>query len=1057
MLETTKGGLPITPKRGEITRLLEERGLVIIEAETGAGKSTQVPQWLLQMGLRILHTQPRIVAAREVAERVAYEVGCEFGSLVGYRTAKESCDSSETRCLFVTDGLALVRELMGQNQYDCIILDEVHEWNENMEVLVAWVKKIRAEGSPIKVVVMSATMDSQKLSEYFDGAPRVKVEGRLFPVKERNSQYPVAWGDNWGCWPSVAPEMKQEIELKALEGKNVLAFYPGKGEISEAHDVLSKTLAGKAEVIPLHSEVGSRERKKAFLPPPDGLVKVVLATNIAQTSVTIPDIHAVVDSGLEKRVEVDRGVEALRLRLISKADCTQRKGRAGRVQAGEYVLVTVSQERLDHPVAEIQRRLLDQSYLRLAMAGLKMEEMDFFHQPPRAEVEQAKETLRSLGCIDSQGEITTLGRRVGKLPCSVPSAWMVVKARKAGPAVLDAVATIAACLEDRHDPRVGSAWAGLTSERKSTFLAMLDVFNAAERMPKSHFEEKGIHKKAYFAAKERKKMLLQRVGQSSTREKHISPEDVRRQANDICCRARMDKVFAYSGSDRWGEPMFVQLGSSDYFSRKLDNKSKIQHSGESMLLGVPRNFPTKKGGIVRVVTQPTLITSEWLEKFAPEVTREVINAHYDSDADQVLGTVKVTFRGHEIGKEPMTEVPQEVAEEKLLSWLVVNTRPMGNPVLRHNWDIHRRLMDINKKAGEDLVTVPNLSAIYEEALRGATSLKDVDIETLRLPELGADELKWEQMFPDSIKIAGEELEVEYDQHDRIVSIIADTDFGREWWEKASSYQVPKVHPEDSWVQRVSLRVDYRHVVHGETLAEIWEKAQVEVREERLRNRQDINNHEVIEDFFAAMREKFESRRPEVPVMTISLEDCPLTGRSIEAYATISVKASIWSDDLEEFKALAVKSVDRQVVIEVAEESEAEITRGLELKVKAEERRAKEEVLRSRRPKTEDEVYTMSGELFHALDGLSHLSSAFLQKAKDEMKVARKCHKLSLERLELCKETLISLLEEVEALCVTPPKKAQWKQPKPPKKAKAKVEDSSGFANNPFAAALAGRR
>jgi len=309
--------LPIEKFRADIVTAVEENSVVIITAETGAGKSTQVPQFLLEAGYDLVITQPRRLAARSVAERVAEEIGEELGQTVGFRTAIDRQDSSATRCLFCTDGLALVRELVGQNE-GILVLDEVHEWNENMEVLVAWVKKAIAAGSDMKVVLMSATLEAEKLSAFFDGAPVISVPGRTFPVTVQE------------------PGMRLIDDVKTLveQGRNVLVFQPGKQEIQDVCYALEQADVN-AEVLPLHGQLSPPDQKLCFAHY--GRPKVVVSTNVAQTSVTIDDIDAVVDSGMERRIELANGVEGLYLKPISLADSAQRKGRAGRVKPGVYI------------------------------------------------------------------------------------------------------------------------------------------------------------------------------------------------------------------------------------------------------------------------------------------------------------------------------------------------------------------------------------------------------------------------------------------------------------------------------------------------------------------------------------------------------------------------------------------------------------------------------------------------------------------------------------------------------------------------------------------------
>ncbi|PSO44749.1 MAG: ATP-dependent RNA helicase HrpA, partial [Parcubacteria group bacterium SW_4_49_11] len=311
--------LPVNSFRQQILESVAGNPVTIITAETGAGKSTQAPQFLLEAGYSAVCTQPRRLAARTVAERVAEEMGENLGQTVGYRTAVDRQDGLDTQLLFCTDGLALVRELMGQNEVDILLMDEVHEWNENVEVLLAWAKQQIDRGENFKLVLMSATLESEKLSEFFDGAPVIDVPGRLYPVEERQPR-----GKN--------PE--EDVASLVKEGRNVLLFQPGTGEIQDSVNKL-QNMELNAEVLPLHGQLDKADQQACF--QHFSRPKVVCATNVAQTSVTIDDIDAVVDTGKERRKEVLHGVEGLYLRPISLADAKQRQGRAGRTRAGVYI------------------------------------------------------------------------------------------------------------------------------------------------------------------------------------------------------------------------------------------------------------------------------------------------------------------------------------------------------------------------------------------------------------------------------------------------------------------------------------------------------------------------------------------------------------------------------------------------------------------------------------------------------------------------------------------------------------------------------------------------
>lgn len=288
-----------------------------------------------------------------------------LGETVGFRTALERKDSKNTSILYCTDGLELVRSLTDtKNKPKVLVIDEVHEWNSNIETLVGWSKKKIQEGWCTKVVIMSATLEKESLSEYFgEDVYSFDVPGRLYPVSfEQRSE------------ESLIPAITE----MASEGRNTLVFVPGKKEISEVIKKISSNNV-KAKVFPLHGELDSEEQKKCFYSY--SIPKVIVATNVAQTSITIPDIDAVVDTGKERRLETYNGIQGLFLRDTSKADCMQRKGRAGRTKEGKYILCsnTYFEEREEFSVPEIQRCLLEQTVLRLATIGIDAVEFPFFH------------------------------------------------------------------------------------------------------------------------------------------------------------------------------------------------------------------------------------------------------------------------------------------------------------------------------------------------------------------------------------------------------------------------------------------------------------------------------------------------------------------------------------------------------------------------------------------------------------------------------------------------------------------------------------------------------
>lgn len=649
-----KTTLPIDAFRNEILDSIKNNPVTVITAETGAGKSTQVPQYLLEEGHDLVVTQPRRLAARSVATRVAQEMGEEIGQTIGYRTAVDRVDSSQTRCLFCTDGLALVRELMGQNK-GVLVLDEVHEWNENMEVLVAWVKSQIAADIEMKVILMSATLEAEKLSAFFDNAPVISVPGRTFPVEEKMA------GTN----------IEDDVATLVAEGRNVLVFQPGQGETNETIKRL-EAMKVPATILPLHGQLTPQEQAKCFAHY--GKPKVVVSTNVAQTSVTIDDIDAVIDSGLERRIELVDGVEGLYLKPISLADAKQRKGRAGRVKAGIYIdhCPKAESDRPGFPVAEILRKRLDQTVLRLAIAGFDMEVMDFFHQPAKSDIHDAHETLVGLGCMTSDGKVTQIGRLVNKLPVSVKYGRMLVEADRLG--VVNDILTVAAIMEmdgitvpppsrnrpDRPD------WRQLVpGEKESDIMAQLCVWKLTQNMSKSQMKESGISVRNYYRAKE----IRQYLAKALRNRFQFTGNGNRDNILKAVCAGMVDHLYKKEyGNYKNGDDTERQIGSS----------SVLERSMPEWIVGLPFDLQitTRRGSMtLNLVSMATKVNPMWLAEIAPHMVEVKTgnNPRWSSDEESVVSTTETYFNGTLVGEEIVAdpnhvEAPRILDEQSWGSW-----------------------------------------------------------------------------------------------------------------------------------------------------------------------------------------------------------------------------------------------------------------------------------------------------------------------------------------------------------------------------------------------------
>ncbi len=433
--------LPVDEHRAEIERAVAANPVVILTAETGAGKSTRVPWWLWRAGRRVHVTQPRRIAARALSNYLARESGVAWGREIGYQTGLDANKSAATTLLYLTDGVQMVREIQGHRDYDVLVLDEIHEWNLNQEVLVGLVRKCLDEGvyrrTGKRALVMSATLKARQISAFLHHAPVIEIPGRGFPV-ECQRRHP--------CF--LLPDAATLLE----EGHNVLVFQPGKQEIDDTIEGLKELLEHdrqKAVILPLHSELSIAEQSRVFRRYP--LPKAVVATDIAQTSLTIDDIDAVIDSGIKKEVRLVSGIEGLYPVEISTAECRQRAGRAGRVKKGWYILCSERgmEDRLDFPEPEIRRLNLESVVLRMFQWGLSPLDFAFFHKPNRSLILKAIQNLRIFGALTAENRVTADGRRMAELPLSLRSSRLLLEAEKGGPRVVDRALKAIAIFESR--------------------------------------------------------------------------------------------------------------------------------------------------------------------------------------------------------------------------------------------------------------------------------------------------------------------------------------------------------------------------------------------------------------------------------------------------------------------------------------------------------------------------------------------------------------------------------------------------------------------------------
>ncbi|HEV7951769.1 MAG TPA: helicase-related protein [Candidatus Saccharimonadales bacterium] len=644
--------LPVFNYKEAILSAVDTNQVTIITAETGAGKSTQVPQYLVDHGYqKVIVTQPRILAARNLSKRVreewAIRTGKDSDEIIGYRTAHERDDGPDTAILYCTDGLQLVREITGSgtSERQILVLDEVHEWNENMEVLVAWANKRCQEEPRFKVVIMSATIEVDTLAAYFKGAATIAVPGRSYEVVKRQGKNVVA----------------EIIEKLDTSNSNMLVFLPGKAEIeSVASMVKIKAAAAGVPIIPLHSQLEASAQQLAFASYPNG--KIILTTNIAQTSVTIDDIDVVIDSGLARRSEVRNGVEGLFISQISQADCLQRAGRAGRTKSGEYILAPLDEmeclpfdERPEYATPEILRKHIDRLTLRLANVGMDIEELEFYHDPSKRAIKMAKQTLISLGAMTPSGEVTSVGRQMERFPVESSYARMLVEVSQYDDALQMKLAAIIGIQEVGGIVKGGTrytGWRKYTKQTRSDLIAQYDVYLAFPQIDPETYEDVGIISKNVLKAEEVIQRLHRDLGLDGSALSPVASDEVERLLQCIVA-GQINQLWMVEG-----DGTAIHLTTK----KKRELSSSTVVTNPKLVAGTPFDLQiqTQRGDLetLHLVQGITEVNPKWLQALAPHLfSVRRGKTYFDSRRGALATRQLVRFNGRTIegGGEPVTQ------------------------------------------------------------------------------------------------------------------------------------------------------------------------------------------------------------------------------------------------------------------------------------------------------------------------------------------------------------------------------------------------------------------
>ena len=433
--------LPITTHLDEVGDALARHQVVVVAGATGSGKTTQLPKLCLALGRGVYgqvgHTQPRRLAARSVAERIANELGTPLGDVVGYRVRFQERGHPDALVRLMTDGI-LLNELQRDRlllRYDTLIVDEAHERSLNIDFLLGYLKKLLPKRPELKLIVTSATIDTARFAAHFDDAPVIEVGGRGHPVATRYR--PLSGGDEERDAAQIAAILAAVDELATEDpGGDILVFLPGERAIRETAEALRKHHPPGLEVLPLYARLGAAEQARIFAPGPAR--RVVLATNVAETSLTVPGIRHVIDTGLARisRYGPHGNIQHLPVEPISRASADQRLGRCGREAPGICIRLYSEEEYLERPAfgePEILRTPLAAVILQLVAHGLgHIERFPFLDPPDPRRVRDGYRQLAALGALDRDHRLTPLGRRLARLPIDPRLGRMLLAAAEGG-------------------------------------------------------------------------------------------------------------------------------------------------------------------------------------------------------------------------------------------------------------------------------------------------------------------------------------------------------------------------------------------------------------------------------------------------------------------------------------------------------------------------------------------------------------------------------------------------------------------------------------------------
>ncbi|WP_445990301.1 ATP-dependent RNA helicase HrpA [Chromobacterium haemolyticum] len=805
--------LPVNQKLADIKTAIERHQVVIICGETGSGKTTQLPKICLELGRGVHgligHTQPRRLAARSVASRIAQELKSTLGEHVGFKVRFTDKLSEKSVIKLMTDGIMLAETQTDRylEAYDTIIIDEAHERSLNIDFLLGYLKQLLPRRPDLKVIVTSATIDADRFSRHFDGAPVIEVSGRTYPVEVRYR--PLAQRDEDEREVEMEGAIVDAVDELSRQGPgDMLVFLPGEREIRETTEKLRKAGIRGYEILPLFARLSNEDQQKIF--KPSGGRRIVLATNVAETSLTVPGIKYVIDTGQARinRYSPRAKVEQLQVEKISQAAARQRAGRCGRVEAGICVRLYSEDDFNQRPAftdPEIVRSNLAAVILRMAALRLgKVDAFPFLEAPSSRLIADGYQVLTELGAVDDKGELTSVGKELARIPVDPKVGRLLLAGRDFG--CVREVLIIAAALSVQ-DPRERPFEAREAAERaqarfndeKSDFLSFLhlwDFFSDALKHKKSnrllintcheHFlshlrlrEWRELHAQLADIASELG-LIKREQAHADAEQPDAQMTQKKRQQLDAVAYENLHKALVTGLIGNLG---MKNQESDDYQGTRGVNFHVFPGSGlkkakPKWLVAAELVETTRL--YARCVAK---IEPEWVEKLAPHLVKyHYFDPHWEKSRGEVVASERVTLYGLTlVPRRPVSygRIAPVEARELFIRGALVNMEYVSNaPFFQRNQQLIREVEQLEHKARRQDVLVDEeaLFAFYSERIPAevvdATSFeawrKEAEKTDAKLLHLTREELMrhaaqhvTENQFPEWLELEDGRLKLRY--------------------------------------------------------------------------------------------------------------------------------------------------------------------------------------------------------------------------------------------------------------------------------------------------------